>query len=208
MNSSDRHRGRIARPRGHRRRGRMRPAERRAGQGRPRPAVELDDEGGEGHLRQAAEGRGQLRGRGVGADPPDQPHRDAVASRLGVDEDPVLVARRRVAAELLADEHVAFEDPFGERRRFDRHRPDLRRRRAADGLFRPLAELGVRAGLQAVRGGGVEADAGRQRQAGFLRVGRLLGSSPPVMKGTETAVVAPEGESVAAVCGSSAIAGS
>ena len=43
----------------------------------------------------------------VGADVADQPHRDPVAGRLGVDEDPVLVARGRIAAELLPDVDVA-----------------------------------------------------------------------------------------------------
>ncbi len=170
-----RRRGGIAGPGGHRRHGPVRPAGRGAGQGRPRPAVQLQHEGAEGHLGQVLEAGRQLPGDGIGADPADQPHGDPVARRLGVDEDPVLVARGGVAAELGADEDVALEGPvrFAQGRGRDLDRSHLRRGRTGDRGRRPLAELGVAAGEEAVGGGGVEPEADRERDPRLPRVGAL-----------------------------------
>ena len=82
--------------------------------------------------RPVIEGRRQLPGLRVGADVADQARRDAVAGGLGVDEDPVLVARGRIAAELLADVDRAAQRAVGKRRRVDFDRADLRRRRTGD----------------------------------------------------------------------------
>src|ERR1700709_905736 len=79
------------------------------------------------------------------------------AGGLGVDEDPVLLARGGVATELLADVDVAAQRAFRQGRRFDRHRADSRSRRAVGPRRRAvLAGLRVGAGLQAGGGGGTE----------------------------------------------------
>ena len=157
-----------------------------------------------GHLRVFGEGRGQLAGLRVGADVADQPHRDPVAGRLGVDEDPVLVAGGRVAAELLADVDVAGRASLrGSGGDSIVDRADLRGGRAGDRVLRALAELGVGAGLQAVGGRGVEAHPDRQRRPSRCWVLELSWLSPPSdVRARRRRPSAPAGESV---CGGAGV---
>ena len=199
-----RRRRRVARPGSHRRDDFVGAADRRTGQHRPRASVQLQHEGAERNLGQFLEAGRQLPGHRVGADPSDEPHREAVARRLGVDEDPVLVAGGRVAALLRADEDAAFEDAVGaaQGRRFDFDGADLRRRRTGNRGRGALAEL---ASVQASRP--VLAEGLRPSPSGSATCASLVFElsrfSPPTRWGTWTSVIAPEGESVCPVAGSS-----
>ena len=185
-----RRRRRVAAPGRHRRGRLVRPAGAGAGEHRVVAVVEVEREGAEGDLRQALrrlraadafdfaalEGRRQLAAGRVGADLAFEAHEDPVALRERFDEDPVLLARGRVAAELLTDVDGAGQRAVGQRRRVDRDAADPRGRRAAVRfVVRAEPELGVGAGLQAAAGGRrVEPHAGWQRHLRPLGVGAVL----------------------------------
>src|SRR6201747_52891 len=120
-------------------------ADRRAAEDRARSAIEAELEGGEGALGIVGEGGGQLPRPGVGADVAEQADGDPVAGGLGVDEDPVLLARGGVVTKLVADVDVGGPGAFPPGRRFDRHRADSRSRRAG-GPRRRAVLAGLRVG--------------------------------------------------------------
>ena len=101
----------------------------------------------------SANGRRQLAGCRIGADVPDQAYREPVAGRLGVDEDPVLVAGGRVAAQLLAEIDVAGQRVGRQHGRLDRDGADLRGGGAGDGFVVPLPNW---ASVQACRPGAAD----------------------------------------------------
>ncbi len=124
--------------------------------------LELQLEVAERQLRVVVEDGGQLAGRSVGDHGADQADRDPVA--VGVDEQPVAVARQR-----LADVRRPVERPV-EQRRGDPDRRHPGSGRAGDRRLGALAELRVGAGLQAVGGRRVDRHAGRQRHRDPLDV--------------------------------------
>ncbi len=115
----------------------------RIGQGSVRAGAQIDDEVAEGYLWVFEHGRRQPAAGGVGADVALETHRHAIAGRLGIDEDAVLVTRLGIIAGGLPHIYASRQGSGWQVWRFDRDRPYLRARGTFDFVGFVLAELGV-----------------------------------------------------------------
>ncbi len=123
-----------------------------------RPAVDVDAERGERLLRVVVDDRGHLTGFLVREHVADQPDVDAISVVERVEEDPEHFSGARILVQRFGGVDGAFEWLiYG--RAVDVDRPDFRPGRTLDRVIGSFAELGVAAGLEAVRERRVDAGA-------------------------------------------------